>query len=45
MNQNVYWLLELEIQAGREKDFQALMKEMECPGSDQDKGLKYLREG
>ena len=28
MNKNVYWLLELEIQAGREKDFQSLMKEM-----------------
>lgn len=28
MNKTVYWLLELEIQAGREKDFEVLMKEM-----------------
>ena len=28
MNNNVYWLLELEIQAGRESDFRALMAEM-----------------
>ena len=28
MNKNVYWLLELEIQAGQDKDFQGLMKEM-----------------
>lgn len=28
MNENVYWMLELEIQPGRDKDIQALMKEM-----------------
>jgi quinol monooxygenase YgiN len=28
MSSNVYWMLELEIQSGREKDFRALMEEM-----------------
>lgn len=28
MKNNVYWMLELEIQAGRENDFRALMAEM-----------------
>jgi len=28
MNSNVYWLLELEIKAGRENDFRSLMAEM-----------------
>ena len=28
MNNQVYWMLELEIQPGREQDFRALMKEM-----------------
>lgn len=28
MSNNVYWNLELEIAAGREKDFRALMEEM-----------------
>lgn len=28
MNRNVYWIFELELQAGRDADFQALMAEM-----------------
>ena len=28
MNSNVYWMLELEVQPGRDNDFRALMKEM-----------------
>lgn len=28
MNSHVYWMLELEVQAGRESDFRALMAEM-----------------
>ncbi len=28
MSSNVYWMLELEVQSGRDKDFRALMKEM-----------------
>ncbi len=28
MNNNVYWMLELDVQAGREQDFRDLMKEM-----------------
>lgn len=28
MNEHVYWLLELDLQAGKEKEFHALMEEM-----------------
>lgn len=28
MNSNVYWILELDVQAGRENDFRVLMAEM-----------------
>jgi quinol monooxygenase YgiN len=28
MNSNVYWMLEMEVQAGRENDFRTLMTEM-----------------
>ncbi len=42
MNTHVYWLLELEIQPGREEDFRTLMGEMVAATSDNEPGaLNY----
>lgn len=42
MNNQVYWMLELEIQQGREQDFRALMKEMvEATRDDEPETLAY----
>jgi quinol monooxygenase YgiN len=41
MNGNVYWMLELEIQPGREGDFHALMEEMVSATQNESGTLNY----
>jgi len=46
MNENVYWVLELTVQAGRLNEFRSLMREMvEAARADEPGTLNYEESG